>query len=58
MNIYISYFQSVFPRFSANKHCENHLCVIFSIPGFSGVDLLVSHISFFIVIILIVSSAA
>ena len=56
MNIYISYFQSFFPR--ANTNCENHLCVIFSIPGFSGVDLLVSHISFFKVIILIVSSVA
>ena len=47
MNIYISYFQSVFPRFSANKHRENYLCVIFSIPVFSGVDLLVSFISSF-----------
>ena len=45
MNIYISYFQLVFPRVGANKHCENYLCVILPIQVFLGVDLSVSYIS-------------
>ena len=58
MNIYISYFQLVFPRVGANKHCENYLCVILPIPVFLGVDLSVSYISSFVVSILFVSSTA
>ena len=60
MNIYISYFQSVFPRFRANIEINiaKIISVLFFQSLFSRALIAMRHISSFIVIILIVSGKA